>query len=183
MKNIAIISSSVRKNRASHKIALYVKQYMESNKMAKCDILDLKEFNFPLFDERLMFMENPSKEVLDYVERFDKADGIIIISPVYNQGFPASLKNVIDLLYPQWKRKVVGLITATASPYIGVAPYFQIENILMRMGAIVTPTTYNATEIDSLFDKDGVPVDINKINKQLSPMVEEFIWMVERLKE
>lgn len=53
----------------------------------------------------------------------------------------------------------------------------------MRMGAIVTPTTYNATEIDSLFDKDGVPVDINKINKQLSPMVEEFIWMVERLKE
>lgn len=183
MKKISIISSSVRRNRSSHKLSLFLKEYFQANNLAECEILDLKEYNFPLFDERLRFMDNPSKEILDYTERFNNSDGIIIVSPVYNQGFPASLKNVIDLLYNEWKHKVVGIVTATSSPYIGVASYFQIENILMRIGAIVTPMKYNATNIDNLFDENGSPKDIEKLNKEITPMAKEFIWMVNKLTE
>ncbi|HOB82978.1 MAG TPA: hypothetical protein PKX27_10835 [Bacteroidales bacterium] len=52
MKEIAIISASVRMGRLSHRVALYFKRYLECNNLANAEILDLKEYNFPVFDER-----------------------------------------------------------------------------------------------------------------------------------
>lgn len=183
MRKIAIISSSVRQNRTSHRLAEFVKEYIESNNIGSAEILDLKEYNFPLFDERLMFMKDPSEKVLDYVERFTKADAIIILSPVYNQSFPAALKNAIDLLYSEWRRKVVGLITATSSKNPGINTYFQLENILLRLGAVVTPTKLTAVEIGSLFDEEGRPIDENKLNRQVGGLINDLIWMMDGLVE
>jgi len=99
MRTIAIISSSVRRGRNSHRVALYFKNYLQDNSLAEAEIIDLKEYNFPVFDERLNKMDNPSADVLQFAERIRAADGIIIVTPEYNGGYPASLKNVIDLLY------------------------------------------------------------------------------------
>ena len=65
---------------------------------------DLKEYDFPLFDERLQFQESPSQKMLDFSEKIKAADGVLVVTPEYNGGYPASLKNVIDLLHPEWKR-------------------------------------------------------------------------------
>lgn len=42
MKQIAIISPSVREERVGHRVALYLKKYFEENSIAKVDLLDLK---------------------------------------------------------------------------------------------------------------------------------------------
>ena len=45
MKEIAIISASVRMGRLSHRVALYFKRYLECNNLANAEILDLNEYN------------------------------------------------------------------------------------------------------------------------------------------
>lgn len=50
MPHIAIISSSVSRERKSHNVALFFKTYLERNNLSTADILYLKEYNFPLFD-------------------------------------------------------------------------------------------------------------------------------------
>ena len=105
MHHVAIISSSVRIGRNSHRVALFFKQYLESNEIATAEILDLKAYDFPLFDERLRLQENPSEKLLDFADRIKKADGVIIVTPEYNGGYPASIKNVVDVLYAEWRRK------------------------------------------------------------------------------
>ena len=96
---IVIISASVRIDRQSHRVALYFEQYIREHKLAEVEILDLKKYNFPLFEERLQFLVNPSPGVLEFADKVATADGIIIVTPEYNGGYPASLKNAIDLLY------------------------------------------------------------------------------------
>ena len=49
MYNISIISSSIRDDRKSHHVALYFQNYLTENKLAISQILDLKEYDFPLF--------------------------------------------------------------------------------------------------------------------------------------
>ena len=66
MPHIAIISSSVRMGRDSHRVALYFKSFLETNKLATSEILDLNKYNFPLFDERLRFQKNPTAAALDF---------------------------------------------------------------------------------------------------------------------
>jgi NAD(P)H-dependent FMN reductase len=51
MTTISIISSSIREGRASHRIALYFKNYLEENNLAEVKLHDLVQYNFPLFNE------------------------------------------------------------------------------------------------------------------------------------
>ena len=50
--------------------------------------------------------------MLEFADKITKAVGVIIVTPEYNGGYPASLKNAIDLLYAERKRKPVALATA-----------------------------------------------------------------------
>ena len=97
MPHIAIISSSVRSERKSHRVALYFQNYLKANNLATTEILDLKEYNFPIFEYTIKTLKDPSDKVLDFTNKVKSANGIIIVTPEYNGGFPASLKNVIDL--------------------------------------------------------------------------------------
>ena len=99
MPEILIISASVREGRNSHRVALFFKKFIEENKFGTASVADLNEYQFPVFNERLRFQKNPSEKVLDFANRVKNADGVIIVTPEYNGGYPASLKNVVDLLY------------------------------------------------------------------------------------
>ena len=50
---IAIISASVRTERASHRVALYFQNYIKENNLGEVKMLDLNEYQFPVFEERL----------------------------------------------------------------------------------------------------------------------------------
>ena len=78
MKNIAIISASVRNGRNSHRVALYFKNYLTDNKISTAKILDLKDYNFPIFEERLRLIPKPSAHMLAFAKEVEAADGIII---------------------------------------------------------------------------------------------------------
>ena len=74
MPHIAIISSSVRRKRNSHRVALYFKGFIEEKQVGTVSILDLAEYNFPIFDERLRLQESPTPAVLDFAEKIKTAE-------------------------------------------------------------------------------------------------------------
>jgi NAD(P)H-dependent FMN reductase len=61
--NIAIISASVRIGRNSHRIALFFKKYIEENKLATVELLDLMEYQFPIFEEQFNPFYSPAVAV------------------------------------------------------------------------------------------------------------------------
>ena len=137
MFNIVIISGSVRIGRESHKLVLYFINYLIENKLANAEIVDLKEFNFPIFEERLSHTENPTDAQKLFSDKINKADAIIVVSPEYNGGFPASLKNAIDLLYNEWYRKPIGMVSVSNGGFAGVNSLALLQNIFLRV-----PTKY-----------------------------------------
>ena len=71
--NIAIISASVRIGRNSHRVALFFSNYITENNLGTVDILDLNEYKFPIFDERLRNLKDPSPAVLQFAEKIKNA--------------------------------------------------------------------------------------------------------------
>jgi len=53
MRHVSIISSSVREGRKSHFVSLYFQQYLIENNLATTEIIDLKAYNFPIFQGTL----------------------------------------------------------------------------------------------------------------------------------
>jgi NAD(P)H-dependent FMN reductase len=90
MTHISILSSSVRNGRNSHRVAVFLQHYITENNLATSEILDLKEYNFPIFDERFRLQKNPTEKMIQFREEIKLSDGIVIVTPEYNGSIPAS---------------------------------------------------------------------------------------------
>ena len=176
---IAVISSSVREGRKSHRVALYFKNYLEENKLATVEILDLKEYNFPLFDERLRLQKNPSESALDFAAKIKNADGIIIVTPEYNGGYPPSLKNAIDLLYDEWYHKPVAISTVSNGNFGGSQVITSIQFILWKMKAWTVPALFPVPRIAESFDENGNPSDKAADDKRAAIFIKELFLLIE----
>ncbi|WP_028981428.1 NADPH-dependent FMN reductase [Sporocytophaga myxococcoides] len=182
MPHIAIISASVRRDRKSHRAALYFKSFIESNNLATVEILDLLEYNFPLFDERLRFQPNPTPQMLDFVSKVKNADGVLIVTPEYNGGYPSSLKNVIDLLYDEWYRKPVAISTVSGGSFGGTQVITSLQFTLWKIRAWTVPAMFPVPTIDKSFDEQGIPVDKAGTDKRATGFINELLWCIEAKK-
>ena len=173
---VAILSSSVRRGRLSHRVALYVQHYLETRLSISAQIVDLKEYDFPLFDERLAYQTSPSEKLMDFTRRLMGADGIVIVSPVYNASFPAALKNVIDLYYTEWKRKPVGIVSVTSGSVPGIATVQQLQTLMLKLGALVVPVLSTVIQVAETFSETGQGGAVAE--RVVRPLLEELQWLM-----
>ena len=179
MPHIAIISSSIRIGRNSHRVALFFRNYLEQSNLVTVEILDLLKYNFPLFNERLRFQESPSPTVLDFAGKIKSADGVILVTPEYNGGYPASLKNVIDLLYDEWRHKPVALVTVSDGPFGGTQVITSLQFLLWKMQAWTVPARFPVAQVHETFDENGNPKDKDLTEKRAEKFVNELLVCIE----
>jgi NAD(P)H-dependent FMN reductase len=179
MPSIVIISSSVRTGRKSHRVALYFKQYIEEYQFANVEILDLQQYQFPIFEERLRLQVSPGKQVLEFAAKVVAADGVIIVTPEYNGGYPASLKNVIDVLYNEWHRKPVAIATVSDGIFGGTQVITSLQFSLWKIRAWTVPAMFPVPLIDKAFDENGNATDKEGTDKIAAVFIQELMWCIE----
>jgi NAD(P)H-dependent FMN reductase len=182
MPYILIISASVREGRNSHRIALFFKKFVEENKLATAEIADLNEYNFPIFNERLRFQKNPGEKVLEFAGRVKKAEAVLIVTPEYNGGYPASLKNVVDLLYDEWHRKPMAISTVSDGVFGGTQVITSLQFSLWKIKAFIATAMFPVPSAPKAFAEDGTPVDKEGTNKRATAFINELLWFIEARK-
>lgn len=182
MPHISIMSSSVRTGRNSHRVALYFKKYLEENKLATVEILDLHAYNFPLFDERLRFQKTPLPSVLEFAKKIKSSEGVLIVTPEYNGGYPASLKNVVDLLYDEWHRKPIAISTVSDGIFGGTQVITSLQFSLWKIRAWTVPAMFPVPKVHDTFDEKGNPADKPATDKRASTFINELLWCIEAKK-
>ncbi len=179
MPTIAIISSSVRTGRASHRVALYFKNLIEERQLGTPEILDLNEYQFPIFSERLRLQPEPSEKLLEFAAKIKSADGVIIVTPEYNGGYPASLKNVVDVLYDEWRRKPLAISTVSDGVFGGHRSLPPFTFSLWKIRAWVVPAMFPVPKVKETFDETGNPADKAGVDKRAAAFLDELLWCVE----
>lgn len=182
MPHISIISSSVRNGRGSHRVALYFQKYLTDHKLATVEILDLKKYDFPIFQDTLKTMKNPTAPVVEFAQKVKAADGILIISPEYNGGYPASLKNAIDLLYEEWKGKPIAISTVSAGVFGGSQALVSLQFSLWKIGAWTVTNMFPVPTVQKTFDENGEPADAATTDKLAHVFLKELLASIEKNK-
>ena len=178
MPHIAIISASIRPDRKSHRVALYFENYLVANKLATTEILDLREYNFPIFSETLKTQKRPDTQTLEYAKKIDSAHGVIIVTPEYNGGIPASLKNAVDVLYDEWRHKPTGIVTVSSGPFAGNQGLVSLQFTLWKMKAWTITEMFSVPNVGETYSEEGVPVDKEATDKMARGFVKELMWCV-----
>ncbi|KAI9359783.1 NADPH-dependent FMN reductase-domain-containing protein [Pilaira anomala] len=109
MRHIGVIIGSTRTVRVGKMITEWVlKSIQTTSENIEFEVIDLKEWNLPLIVEE---PEIPAKGIYkfektrEWSKKIKSKDGFIFVTPQYNWGYPASLKNAIDYLFKEWNDK------------------------------------------------------------------------------
>jgi NAD(P)H-dependent FMN reductase len=110
---LLIIVASTRPGR----VGLPVAEWFEARALGQgdfdIDLADLKEIDLPFFDEpkHPRLQEYEHQHTKDWSARVAAADAVVIVTPEYNFGFSAPLKNALDFLSLEWNYKPVGFVS------------------------------------------------------------------------
>src|SRR5258708_554410 len=113
MLKIGIIAGSTRRNRKSPDVATWVLGAAQKRHDAEYELVDIKDFELPLLDEPMppsmgQYQQPHTKR---WAAKIASLDAFIFVSPEYNHGIPAALKNAIDFLFAEWNHKAAGFVS------------------------------------------------------------------------
>jgi NAD(P)H-dependent FMN reductase len=110
---IGIIVGSVRPNNIGTHIAQWVQKTIEPLQGIELSLIKLADWNLPFLDEPGIPARDPyqHEHTKAWSRRILAEDAFIFVTPQYNWGYPASLKNAIDYLYKEWNDKPALIIS------------------------------------------------------------------------
>ena len=167
---VQIISGSVRDGRESHKVALFLQNWLKENSDAKAEIIDLKERDFPMFRERLSKMKEKDEKAVTFSKEISEADAVILVCPEYNGGYSSALKNVIDVLYDEWQKKPLAMALVTSGDMSGAQVAEQLQFIMYKIGAYVAKSRFHVGNVSKNFNDDGTSNNSELYNKNAAAM-------------
>ena len=104
---LGVIIGSTRDSRFADKPASWLMQKIADDGHFEAELIDLRDFDLPFFNEIASNLHIPSKDskVLAWQEKVAEFDAFVFVTPEYNYSIPASLKNALDQAYKEWNHK------------------------------------------------------------------------------
>jgi NAD(P)H-dependent FMN reductase len=174
---LPIILGTNRKDRKSVFVAKWLMQEMSKSSEIETTLFDVKDFALPQ-DDYGTLIKDAFPEWRDAIIR---ADGLVIVAPEYNHGYPGTLKSVLDLLLKEYIHKSVAFVGVSASPWGGTRVVEAMVPMVRELGLTVTFTDLNFPFVQDKFDEDGALLD-KAYERRVNDFLDELVWMSRVLK-
>jgi len=174
---IPVLLGSVRRNRQSPKVARWITEALQTDDRITSELLDLEELAIPIMEERLRMRDDPPPSAVKLGDVVASGDGLIIVTPEYNNGYPGVLKNALDYLLPELKRKPVGIVTVSAGSFGGINCLAQLRLVLLAMGAQPVGVSLPVSRVNQSFSDEG-PTDPDFAGRA-ERFLDELVWWSE----
>jgi NAD(P)H-dependent FMN reductase len=174
---IPVILGTNRENRRSEAPAKMVLGLLKNHPRVTTKLIDVSEFTFP----QIGYGQDVKNSFKTYKQNIIKADGLVIVSPEYNHGYPGSLKSLLDILYHEYRKKAVGLVGVSNSLWGGVRVIEQLVPVVRELGLVPSSVDLHFPRVSELFDEQGKFIG-TEYEKRINRFMEELIWLTEALK-
>jgi NAD(P)H-dependent FMN reductase len=174
MIRIAVIAGSTRPGRKGKPVTDWAHQIARQRKDAEFELVDLETFNLPLLDEPVPpSMGQYSKDhTKTWAAKIDTFDGFVFVTPEYNHGTSAALKNAIDYLYKEWNNKAAGFVG-----YGSAGGARAVEHLRLVMSEVKVATVRNQVMLSLFTDFENFSVfkPAAHHEKSLNSMLDQLV--------
>ena len=177
--NIEIISGSPRKESTTHRVALFLQKYMSEKTEHNINIIDVRDWEFPLLQEVFTNVERTPTSLQPLARRMFEANAFIMVSPEYNGSFTGALKNLFDH-FPKQAHKTFGIVTASPGAMGGMRASQQMQLLINALFGVGSPYMLITPNVEKKFDEAGNLIDPG-FQKNIDVFIGEFLWLAESL--
>jgi NAD(P)H-dependent FMN reductase len=179
---IGIIMSTTRPGRFADIPTNWLFNIAKARDDADFEIVDLRDYPMPFFEEKMpLHQAPPQNEVaLRWGKKIADLDGYIFVTAEYNHGIPAVLKNAIDYLSPEIRRKpatFLGYGSTGAARAVG-----QLE-VSLNAAALKYNVHIGMVEMIGMMREGKSMADYPYLDVAAKRMLDELVWWANTLKE
>lgn len=174
---LPVLLGTNRKLRKSAHVARWLVSEMEKRPEIETRLFDVADFDLPQDD----YGQEIKDRFPEWRDAITRADGLVIVTPEYNHGYPGSLKAVLDLLLREYVHKAVAFVGVSAGPWGGTRVIEAMVPMVRELGLAVTFTDLNFPHVQRVFDEQGKLLD-PAFEKRAAGFLDELVWMSRVLK-
>jgi NAD(P)H-dependent FMN reductase len=134
-------------------------------------------------DRRVRASDDAGEQMKDpkFAATVERCDGLIIVTPEYNHGYPGLLKHALDMNLKEYIHKAVGICGVSAGSFGGARVIEALLPVMRELGLVTIFWDVNFGNVEKLFDEQGNLLD-QKYVRRLDKFLNELIWMARVLR-
>jgi NAD(P)H-dependent FMN reductase len=184
---ISVIVGSTREGRFSEKPARWILQQLKRREGVEARLLDLREFPMPFFDQPVppaMPGRAPYENatVRKWTAAIAEADGFIFVTPEYNYGPAAVLKNALDWVYPEWNRKAAAFVSYGGAAGARSVQQLRETAIELQLAPIRSSVHIPVATLWAHFQGGDVEAGLAELEVAAKIMIDDLLWWTAALK-
>lgn len=169
---IPLILGTPRKERLSEHVAGWVHSKMQERPEIESAFFDVRDFDLPRDD----YGPEIKDRFPEWRDAIIRADGLIIVTPEYNHGYPGTLKSVLDILLQEYIHKAVAFVGVSSHNWGGTRVIEACVPMVRELGLAVTFTDLHFPFAAKKFDHDGKLLD-EAYEHRVTGFLDELVWM------
>jgi NAD(P)H-dependent FMN reductase len=172
---IPLILGTAREGRQSENVARFVFEQTKKRADVETELIDVRELPMKL-DDAGEQMKDPK-----FSAAIERCDGLIIVTPEYNHGYPGLLKHALDMNLKEYIHKAVGICGVSAGPFGGARVIEGLLPVMRELGLVAIFEDVNFGNVAKIFDDQGNLLDQNYV-RRLNKFLNELVWMARVLR-
>jgi NAD(P)H-dependent FMN reductase len=181
---IAIIMGTTRAARFGDKPTNWIKDIASQRDDLTVEVLDLRNFPMPFFDEVASNAWAPSQN--EVAQRWQKKvaefDGYIFVTAEYNRGVPAVLKNALDYAYPEWNRKPAAFVGYGSVGAARAIEQLRLIAIELQMAPTRTGVHIQGADFMAIWKGEKQIAELSYLQQNATDMLDQLVWWTNALK-
>jgi len=173
--SIPVILGTPRQGRLSEHVARVMVEQLRKRDGVQVRLIDVRALRLPSTDAGEA-IKDP-----DFSETVMHADGLIIVAPEYNHGYPGILKHVLDSNLKEYIHKPVGLCGVSAGGFGGTRAVESLLPVMRELGLVTIFWDVNVSAAGKAFDSNGQLLDA-ALPRRADKMIDELLWMARVLR-
>jgi len=167
---IPIILGTARQGRESEHVAQLVFEQTKKRAQVETELIDVRKLPLRL-DDAGEQMKDPA-----FSATIERCDGVIIVTPEYNHGYPGLLKHALDMNLKEYIHKAVGICGVSAGQMGGARVIENLLPVMRELGLVTIFEDVNFAKVGTLFDERGNLLDESYM-RRVDKFLDELIWM------
>jgi NAD(P)H-dependent FMN reductase len=168
--SIPVILGTPRQGRLSEHVARIMIEQLCKRDDVTTMLIDVRKLDLSSMDAG-----EAIKDVA-FSDAMMRADGLVIVVPEYNHGYPGILKHVLDSNLKEYIHKAVGLCGVSAGGFGGTRVVESLLPVMRELGMVTIFWDVNVSSAGKAFDETGQLLDA-ALPRRIDKMLDELVWM------
>jgi NAD(P)H-dependent FMN reductase len=181
---IGVILASTRVGRFADKPAEWVMGLARKCQPARFELVDLRDYPMPFFDQPKSPLREPSKNevVQRWARKLDELDGFVFVTGEYNHSVPAVLKNALDHVYAPFNRKPATFVAYGNAGGARAVEQLRLILVELQVAPLRGAVHLGREQFMGMLLDGKTFADFTLLERAGDAMLSELIWWAEALR-